>query len=652
MVGPPVTVTVLVPPAVPLMVTPAPVKPLTGLLNTAVKLIGELLVGSAWPAAWSIVTVGGVVSPTVKLAALLAVPSEVVTLIGPLVAPAGTVAVIAVAEPTVKLALVPLNSTAEAPVKLVPLMVTVVPTGPLPGVKLEIVGGLMTVKLAALLAVPSEVVTLIGPLVAPAGTVAVIAVAEPTVKLALVPLNSTALAPVKLVPLMVTLVPTGPLLGVKLEIVGGLMTVKLAALLAVPSEVVTLIGPLVAPAGTVAVIAVAEPTVKLALVPLNSTALAPVKLVPLIVTLVPTGPLLGVKLEIVGGLMTVKLAALLAVPSEVVTLIGPLETPAGTVAVIAVAEPTVKLALVPLNSTALAPVKLVPLMVTLVPTGPLPGVKLEIVGGLITVKLAALLAVPPEVVTLIGPLETPAGTVVVIAVAELTVKLALTLLNSTAVAPLKLVPLIVTLVPTGPLLGVKLEIVGGLMTVKLAALLAVPSEVVTLIGPLVAPAGTVAVIAVAELTVKLALVPLNSTALAPVKLVPLMVTLVPTGPLPGVKLVIVGGLITVKLAALLAVPPGVVPLIGPLETPDGTVAVIDVAEPTVKLALVPLNSTALAPVKLVPLMVTLVPTGPMPGVKLVIVGGLITVKLAALLAVPPGVVTLIGPLVALPAPWP
>src|SRR5438477_3960540 len=229
MVGPPLTVAVLVPPAVPLMVTPAPVKPLTGSLRTAVKLIGELLVGSAWPAAWSIVTVGGVVSPTVKLAALLAVPPGVVTLIGPLEAPAGTVAVIAVAEFTVKLALVPLNSTAEAPVKLVPLMVTLVPTGPLPGVKLEIVGGLMTVKLAALLAVPSEVVTLIGPLETPAGTVAVIAVAEPTVKLALVPLNSTALAPVKLVIGRATRRASGSLPGVKVVIVGGLMTVKVAA---------------------------------------------------------------------------------------------------------------------------------------------------------------------------------------------------------------------------------------------------------------------------------------------------------------------------------------------------------------------------------------------------------------------------------------
>jgi hypothetical protein len=282
----------------------------------------------------------------------------------------------------VKLALVPLNSTALAPVKLVPLIVTLVPTGPLVGVKLEIVGGFTTVKLLALLAVPAEVVTLIGPLGAPAGTVAVIAVAEFTVKLALVPLNRTAEAPVKFVPLMLTLVPTGPLVGVKLETVGGLMTVKLPALFAVPAEVVTLIKPLVAPAGTVAVIAVAEFNVKVALVPLNRTAEAPVKFVPLIVTLAPTGPLVGVKLEIVGGFTTVKLPALLAVPAEVVTLIGPLGAPAGTVAVIVLAEPTVKLALVPLNRTALAPVKFVPLIVTLVPTGPLVGVKLETVGGL------------------------------------------------------------------------------------------------------------------------------------------------------------------------------------------------------------------------------------------------------------------------------
>src|SRR5205814_8778017 len=134
-----------------------------------------------------------------------------------------------------------------------------------------------------------------------------------------------------------------------------------------------------------------------------------------------------------------------------------------------------------LNSSGEAPVKLVPLMVTLAPTGLLPSVRLVIVAVLPSTTLFRSLAVPPGVVTLIGPLVAPAGTVAVIAVAELTVKLALTLLNSTALASWRVGPLIVTLVPTGPLPGVKLEIVGGLITVKLAALRAVPSVGVTLI---------------------------------------------------------------------------------------------------------------------------------------------------------------------------
>ena len=71
-------------------------------------------------------------------------------------------------------------------------------------------------------------------------------------KVAVVPLNLTAVAPVKSVPLIVTLVPTGPLVGAMLVIVGGLSTVKLEALVAVPPGVVTLSGPVVAPAGTVA----------------------------------------------------------------------------------------------------------------------------------------------------------------------------------------------------------------------------------------------------------------------------------------------------------------------------------------------------------------------------------------------------------------
>ncbi|PYT95153.1 MAG: hypothetical protein DMG36_02935 [Acidobacteria bacterium] len=71
---------------------------------------------------------------------------------------------------------------------------------------------------------------------------------------------------------------------------------------------------------------------------------------------------------------------------------------------------------------------------------------------------------------------------------------------------------------------------------------------------------------------KLAVLPLKVTAVAPVKPVPLIVTLVPTRPLMGVKLVMAGGGITVKLFALVVVPPGVVTLIGPVVAPTGTVA--------------------------------------------------------------------------------
>ena len=68
------------------------------------------------------------------------------------------------------------------------------------------------------------------------------------------------------------------------------------------------------------------------------------------------------------------------------------------------------------------------------------------------------------------------------------------------VAPARLAPLIVTFViygaalPAGPVAGVKFVIVGGKMTVKLAALDTVPPVVVTAMGPVVAPAGAVAVI--------------------------------------------------------------------------------------------------------------------------------------------------------------
>jgi hypothetical protein len=109
-------------------------------------------------------------------------------------------------------------------------------------------------------------------------------------------------------------------------------------------------------------------------------------------------------------------------------------------------------------------------------------------------------------------------------------------------------------VKTGRLGAVHRSLAGGVgSTVKVVALVAVPVGVTTLIGPVVAPTGTVAVILVAELTVKaVAGVPLNCTLEAAVRNVPVSVTLVPTGPLIGVKLVRVGSPTSVRLTVTVA----------------------------------------------------------------------------------------------------
>ena len=140
----------------------------------------------------------------------------------------------------------------------------------------------------------------------------------------------------------------------------------------------------------------------------------------------------------------------------------------------------------------------------------------------------------------------------------------------TELAPLNPDPVITTLVLTPPLVGEKDVIFG--VTLKFAVLVAVPTGVVTLIFPVVASEGTVAVILMDELTVKLAVVPLNLTRVAPLKFAPLMTTLVPTLPLVGVKLVIRGA--TTKSVEVVAVPAGLVTVIFPVVAPVGTVAVI------------------------------------------------------------------------------
>jgi hypothetical protein len=147
---------------------------------------------------------------TVKLAALVAVPSSVMTVMRPVLAPKGTVEVMAPELLTVNVVPVPLNLTSVAPMKFVPVIVTPVPAAPIAGAKEVMVG--VTVKRVVVTKGPLlGVVTVMGPVVAPAGTVVVIVPGGPSVNVAATPLNETAVAPVK--PVIVTPVPTGPKIG-------------------------------------------------------------------------------------------------------------------------------------------------------------------------------------------------------------------------------------------------------------------------------------------------------------------------------------------------------------------------------------------------------------------------------------------------------
>jgi len=125
--------------------------------------------------------------------------------------------------------------------------------------------------------------------------------------------------------------------------------------------------------------------------------------------------------------------------------------------------------------------------------------------------LGSLRVILPE------PDEEGTAVVKVVAVAVVTapwVTLKASLLSAAEVA--ELVPVIVTAEPTTPIVGVTLVIVGAavvllVITVKDVLLVAEPLGVVTAIGPVVAPLGTItnSWMAVAEVTV--AGVPLNVT---------------------------------------------------------------------------------------------------------------------------------------------
>jgi hypothetical protein len=246
--------------------------------------------------------VGGAL-PTWKLVALVAVPAGVMTLMRPVVAVDGTVAVILESELTVNTDGTPLKRTSVAPVNPDPRIVTDVPTGPAVGEKEVIVGAAppVTTKSVALVPVPEGVVTWIRPVDAPAGTDVVLLRSELTANTAETPPQRTSVAPLKSEPWTITVVPGLPDVGEKEEIVGGVpVTVKSWALVPVPSGVETLMGPVRAPAGTVARTCVSESKVKLADVFRKVTEVTPLKYWPVIVTTVSTDPLTGENDEISG----------------------------------------------------------------------------------------------------------------------------------------------------------------------------------------------------------------------------------------------------------------------------------------------------------------------------------------------------------------
>jgi hypothetical protein len=287
----------------------------------------------------------------------------------------------------VGVAAVPLKLTVLVPwlgPKLVPEIVTEVPTAPEVGDRLVMFGA--AVKFTPLLATPPTVTTTV-PDVAPDGTGTAIELAPQLVGVAAVPLKVTVLVPwlgPKLVPEIVTVAPTAPVAGDKFVMFGA--TEKPNPPLAVPFTVTTTV-PLVAPEGTVAAIDVGLQPVAVAATPLNVTVLVPCvasKFVPVIVTDAPTGAELGDKLVRLGPVPgTVKLTELLTVPLAVTSTL-PLVAPVGTGTLIWVAFQLVGTPDASLNVTVFVPCvepKPVPLIVTDVPTAPEVGEMLVMFGA-------------------------------------------------------------------------------------------------------------------------------------------------------------------------------------------------------------------------------------------------------------------------------
>lgn len=175
------------------------------------------------------------------------------------------------------------------------------------------------------------------------------------------------------------------------------------------------------------------------------------------------------------------------------------------------------------------------------------------------------------------------------------------------------------------------------LTVNSRPLLGRPFTVTTTL-PVVAPMGTGTTMPVPFQLVGVASVPLKVTVLAPCvgpKLLPVRVTEVPTEPTFVERLLMVGGIMTVKRTPLLERAPTVTTTL-PVVAPPGTGTTMLVSLQLVGGAVVPLKRTTLAPwiaPKLVPVIVTEVPIGPEAGERLPMFGGM-TVNGTPLLGTP------------------
>ncbi len=154
--------------------------------------------------------------------------------------------------------------------------------------------------------------------------------------------------------------------------------------------------------------------------------------------------------------------AVLEVPAPVTTVILTVPLPLGTIAVITEVVPFVEtsneVAFTEPNLTAVAFLKLVPVISMEDPSVPFPGEMLVITG--LYVKSLEL-EVPAGVVTVTAWVFVPFGTTAVILEALTRVnEVASVLPNLTDVVPLKLEPLIVIVVPAKPLVGEIEEITG------------------------------------------------------------------------------------------------------------------------------------------------------------------------------------------------